>query len=49
MKLYKNLEPTEENIKETYAKNLLGRSEDVDRFAALLKGENRFTGGVKKG
>ena len=40
MKLYKNLEPTDENIKETYAKNLLGRSEDVDRFAALLKGEN---------
>lgn len=40
MKLYKNLEPTDENIKETYAKNLLGRREDVDKFAAFLKGEN---------
>lgn len=40
MKLYKNLEPTDENIKETYAKDLLGRREDVDEFAAFLKGEN---------
>ena len=40
MKLYKNLEPTEENIKETYVKDLLGRREDVDEFAAFLKGEN---------
>lgn len=40
MKLYKNLEPTDENIKETYAKDLLGRREDVDKFAAFLKGEN---------
>lgn len=39
MRLYENLEPTEENIKETYTKDLLDRKDVVDQFAALLKEE----------
>ena len=38
MVLYKNLEPTSENIQKTYNDDPLGRKEDVDKFATFLKG-----------
>ena len=39
MILYNNMEPTEENIKKAYTEDLLGRKDDVDKFAAFLKEE----------
>ena len=39
MILYNNMKPTEENIKKAYTEDLLGRKDDVDKFAAFLKEE----------
>lgn len=39
MKLYSNLEATEENIAKTYEEDLLCRKESVDNFAKYLRSE----------